>query len=122
MASFQDTLRFCFPQPVPPSRQNGTNGRDRATDTASGRQEPEDLGKGTKKLSVAAIVRAYALDWVLVVTMWCVLRSSLSDSRRLISRGLLAVLNRSPGHKREFSLNDISIQHTFAVHERVPPK
>lgn len=40
----------------------------------------------------------------------------------LIDRGLLAVLNRSPGHKREFSLNDISIQHTFAVHERVPPK
>jgi len=70
MASFQDTLRFCFPQPVPPTRQNGISGRDRATDTASGRQEPEDLGKGTKMLSLSAIVRSYALDWLLVVAMW----------------------------------------------------
>jgi diacylglycerol diphosphate phosphatase/phosphatidate phosphatase len=30
-------------------------------------------------------------------------------------------MNRSPGHKREFSLRDISIQHSFAEHERVPP-
>lgn len=70
MASFQDTLRFCFPQPVPPSAQNGSSSRDRATDTPSGRQEPEDLGKGTKKVTLANIVRAYALDWILVVTMW----------------------------------------------------
>jgi len=70
MASFQDTLRFCFPQPVPPSSQNGSSSRDRATDTPSGRQEPEDLGKGTKKVTLANIVRAYALDWILVVTMW----------------------------------------------------
>lgn len=120
MASFQETLRFCFPQPVPPSRQNGVNSRDRATETASGRQEPEDLGKGTKKLTLSAIVRAYALDWLLVIAMWCV--QTLNMRTPTDSRGLLAVLNRSPGHKREFSLNDISIQHTFAVHERVPPK
>lgn len=44
--------------------------RDRATETASGRQEPEDLGKGTKQLSFRAIARSYALDWLLVVAMW----------------------------------------------------
>jgi hypothetical protein len=34
---------------------------------------------------------------------------------------LLSWLNHQPGYKREFSLDrDISIQHTFAVHERVP--
>jgi hypothetical protein len=70
MASFNDTLRFCFPQPVPPSSQNGTSGRDRATDTASGRQEPEDLGRGTKQFTLGNVVRAYALDWILVVVMW----------------------------------------------------
>jgi hypothetical protein len=44
-----------------------------------------------------------------------------SQRTRLISRGVLALLNRSPGHKREFSLTDISIQHSYAEHERVPP-
>ena len=38
----------------------------------TGRQEPEDLGRGTKKLTLGNIVRAYALDWVLVVSMWSV--------------------------------------------------
>jgi hypothetical protein len=70
MASFNDTLRFCFPQPQPAPTINGT--RDRATDTPSGRQEPEDLGKGTKKVTLGNIVRAYALDWILVVAMWYV--------------------------------------------------
>jgi len=36
-------------------------------------------------------------------------------------RGVLALLNGSPGHKREFSLTDTTIQHSFAEHERVPP-
>ena len=36
-------------------------------------------------------------------------------------RGILAILNRSPGHKREFSLTDTTIQHSFAENERVPP-
>lgn len=52
---------------------NGSTGRDRATDTRSGRQEPEDLGRGTKKLTFGTIVRAYALDWILVVSMWYVI-------------------------------------------------
>lgn len=37
-----------------------------------------------------------------------------------VPRFILAILNRSGGHKREFSLKDISIQHSFAVIERVP--
>ena len=49
----------------------------------------------------------------------CLLQEDIVD--KLMSRGSLALMNRSPGHKREFSLNDISIQHTFAEHERVPP-
>lgn len=36
-------------------------------------------------------------------------------------RAVLVILDRSGGHKRELSLNDISIQHSFAEHERVPP-
>lgn len=35
---------------------------------------------------------------------------------------LLLAISRAPGYKREFSLKDISIQHTFAEHERVPLK
>lgn len=74
MTSFNDTIRFCFPQPAPQRSMNGSaSGRDRATDTPSGRQEPEDLGRNTKKLTVGNVVRAYALDWVLVVAMWCVI-------------------------------------------------
>ncbi|KAK4688621.1 diacylglycerol diphosphate phosphatase / phosphatidate phosphatase, partial [Tremellales sp. Uapishka_1] len=70
----------------------------------NGRQEPTEHGK-TAKFSLRSVTRAYTLDWLLVVFL-----------------GLaLSLLNRSPGHKREFSLTDISIQHSFAVHERVPP-
>ncbi|CAE6425977.1 unnamed protein product [Rhizoctonia solani] len=35
--------------------------------------------------------------------------------------GLFYLLDRIEGFKRQFSLDDASIQHTFAVHERVPP-
>lgn len=70
MTSLQDTIRFCFPQPSPQTGMNGSANRDRAVDSRSGRQEPEDLGRGTKKLTVGNIVRAYALDWIIVVALW----------------------------------------------------
>ncbi|CAE6428059.1 unnamed protein product [Rhizoctonia solani] len=38
-----------------------------------------------------------------------------------IDCGLFYLLDRVPGFKRQFSLSDTTIQHTFAVHERVPP-
>jgi hypothetical protein len=44
--------------------------RERAEDSFTGRQEPEDLGKGAAKISFATIVRSYALDWLLVVALW----------------------------------------------------
>ncbi|TXT11174.1 hypothetical protein VHUM_01925 [Vanrija humicola] len=50
------------------------------------------------------LIRSYWYDWLLILGLWL----------------FLAVLHRSPGHKREFSLTDVSIQHTFAEHERVP--
>lgn len=72
MASLEDTIRFCFPQPQPKPAMNGSTatGRDRASETRSGRQEPEDLGRGTKKMTFGNIVRGYALDWILVVSLW----------------------------------------------------
>lgn len=57
--------------------------------------------------------------YVVLAMMLNLLQKHIVD--KLIRRGSLALMNRSPGHKREFSLNDISIQHTFAEHERVPP-
>lgn len=81
MASFTETVRFCFPQPsgphddeLPMNQSNGNGSgasrRERANETISGRQEPEDLGKGAAKISVGAILRSYALDWILVAAMW----------------------------------------------------
>jgi diacylglycerol diphosphate phosphatase/phosphatidate phosphatase len=70
-----------------------------------GEQEEDDLSRNVVKPTLAAMARSYAPDWILAAVLW----------------GVLAVLNRSGGHKREFSLNDISIQHSHAEHERVPP-
>ncbi|QRV86238.1 oligosaccharyl transferase subunit OST3/OST6 family protein [Ceratobasidium sp. AG-Ba] len=47
----------------------------------------------------------YSLDWIVTI----------------IIIGLFYLLDRIEGFKRQFSLTDTSIQHTFAVHERVPP-
>ncbi|ORX41134.1 phospholipid metabolism-related protein [Kockovaella imperatae] len=110
MASFADTVRFCFP--TASSSANGTRYRGSEELSLQDRRrapdawiEEDDLGKDTAKFSLAGIFKSYAPDWMLVVLLWVV----------------YAILNRSGGHKREFSLNDISIQHTFAEHERVPP-
>ena len=58
-----------------------------------------------KRATLIEIFKSYGVDWALVLVLWA----------------LLSWLNHQPGYKREFSLDrDISIQHTFAVHERVP--
>lgn len=50
------------------------------------------------------VLRSYLGDWILVIVLWI----------------LLGALNRLPGHKREFSLTDITIQYPF-TNEHVPP-
>jgi diacylglycerol diphosphate phosphatase/phosphatidate phosphatase len=112
MASFADTVRFCFPAAVGGSqpKELPLTNRD-GTEAMPNRRDPldwndEDLSRGVVKFSFVAAIKTYAPDWLLVAALW----------------GVLAVLNRSPGHKREFSLEDKSIQHSFAEHERVPPK
>jgi diacylglycerol diphosphate phosphatase/phosphatidate phosphatase len=95
------------------------------------RPEQDDLSKGVLSLSMANAVRHYLADWVLAAVLWYVESQAQSSNHQAMAcmgidnadsvRGSLALMNRSPGHKREFSLNDISIQHTFAEHERVPP-
>jgi len=115
MAFFAETVRFCFPatgassSPVDLPLQSGPGARDRPVrrpDAVNwGEQEEDDLSRNVVKPTLAAMARSYAPDWILAAVLW----------------GVLAVLNRSGGHKREFSLNDISIQHSHAEHERVPP-
>ncbi|KAL1409874.1 hypothetical protein Q8F55_003873 [Vanrija albida] len=58
----------------------------------------------SRQFTWVRLIRSYWYDWVLIFGLWL----------------FLAVLHRTPGHKREFSLTDVSIQHTFAEHERVP--
>lgn len=50
------------------------------------------------------LLRSYLPDWVITIVL----------------AGLLAIINNVHGFRREFSLTDTSIQHTYAVHERVP--
>ncbi|SNX86169.1 related to DPP1 - diacylglycerol pyrophosphate phosphatase [Melanopsichium pennsylvanicum] len=50
------------------------------------------------------LLRSYLPDWIITILL----------------AGLLAIVNNVHGFRREFSLTDTSIQHTFAVHERVP--
>jgi len=112
MAAFGDAVRFCFPatgssSPTDslqyvPLTQNGTKRPDAVN---WGQQEDDDLSKNVVPAHIGTIAQSYAPDWILAAVLW----------------GVLAVLNRSGGHKREFSLNDISIQHSHAEHERVPP-
>ncbi|PWN36715.1 acid phosphatase/Vanadium-dependent haloperoxidase, partial [Meira miltonrushii] len=49
------------------------------------------------------LIVSYAPDWVLTV----------------LTAGLLQIINNVYGFRREFSLTDTSIQHTYATHERV---
>ena len=120
MTSFADTVAFCFPKPAYSSRSSRPNS---TAGTLTDRQEPEDLDLGhTAKFSFATWFKNYAFDWLLAVTLWCVLLAPSRVSGLLTCRGVLSLLNQMGGHKREFSLTDISIQHTFAVQERVPPK
>ncbi|KAK0526032.1 hypothetical protein OC834_004948 [Tilletia horrida] len=50
------------------------------------------------------VIASYAIDWV----------------GTLVLAGLLAIVNSVDGFRREFSLTDTSIQHTYATSERVP--
>ncbi|CAD6898549.1 unnamed protein product [Tilletia controversa] len=50
------------------------------------------------------IIASYAVDWV----------------GTLLLAGLLAIINSVDGFRREFSLTDTSIQHTYSTTERVP--
>ncbi|KDN49466.1 hypothetical protein RSAG8_02168, partial [Rhizoctonia solani AG-8 WAC10335] len=50
------------------------------------------------------LLLTYGVDWAVTI----------------IIIGLFYLLDRIEGFKRQFSLSDTSIQHTFAVHERVP--
>ena len=49
------------------------------------------------------LIISYAPDWVLTV----------------LTAGLLQIIDDVYGFRREFSLSDASIQHTYAVHERI---
>lgn len=50
------------------------------------------------------LLRSYLPDWIITILL----------------AGLLAIINNVHGFRREFSLTDTSLQHTYAVHERVP--
>jgi len=62
------------------------------------RPQPTD-----RKRKIALLI-SYAPDWILT----------------LVVAGLFFLLNAIEPYKREFSLDDTSIQHTYAIHERVP--
>jgi len=51
----------------------------------------------------SALLLSYAPDWIIT----------------LLVGGLFFILGHIDGFKREFSLTDTSLQHTFAVHERI---
>ncbi|KAE8541513.1 hypothetical protein D1P53_002875 [Cryptococcus gattii VGV] len=109
MSSVADAVRFCFPTaPIGPgattdfplyARNESQLARGKV------RNAEEERVASPVQATFKAICASYAPDWIIVIVLW----------------GVLIVLDRSGGHKREFSLNDISIQHSFAEHERVPP-
>ena len=47
---------------------------------------------------------SYAPDWIITVGLWIA----------------LYFIDKVDGFRREFSITDTSLQHTFAVHERIP--
>ena len=125
MTAFNDTVRFCFP--------GSFNNRDLPyqNPTRSQRNDgDQEVTRGTAKMTFWTVLRSYAPDWTLVVVMWYVLLYDwrfgsnrfwiLGTETLNVVRAILALLNRSAGHKREFSLTDTTIQHSFAENERVP--
>jgi len=50
------------------------------------------------------IILSYGIDW----------------AGTIILAGILAIINDADGFRRQFSLTDTSIQHTYSLHERVP--
>ncbi|OWZ36704.1 PAP2 domain-containing protein [Cryptococcus neoformans C23] len=109
MSSVADAVRFCFPTaPIGPEAETDFPLYARnESQLARGkvRHEEEERIASPVQATFKAICASYAPDWIIVFVLWAV----------------LVILDRSGGHKREFSLNDISIQHSFAEHERVPP-
>nr|ODN89983.1 PAP2 domain-containing protein [Cryptococcus depauperatus CBS 7841] len=100
MPAFTNAILFCFPAAslgassteLPLYARNDlTQRRKRGSDG----EQPVDYVPATLK----AVVASYFPDWM----------------------GMQILLNKSSGHQREFSLTDISIQHSYAEHERVPP-
>ncbi|ODN82821.1 hypothetical protein L202_01088 [Cryptococcus amylolentus CBS 6039] len=111
MSIIPEAVRFCFPAAPIGSAANPDlplyTRNDSTIPKGRGkvRDEEEERVAATVKATYKTVFASYAIDWIFIFALW----------------GLLVVLNRSGGHKREFSLNDISIQHSFAEHERVPP-
>ncbi|WWC72489.1 uncharacterized protein I206_106451 [Kwoniella pini CBS 10737] len=108
MAYLVDAVRFLFPA-APIGRHASPEvplyTRNESPVKRFKSLQKEDDEHGRVKISLKTVIASYAPDWIFTLLLW----------------GLLAILNRSGGHKREFSLNEITIQHSFAVHERVPP-
>ncbi|WVR08506.1 hypothetical protein IAU60_005561 [Kwoniella sp. DSM 27419] len=109
--SFASTVRFFFPKaPIGRSASAAvplyTREDAPVKKRHEGRGQNGEDGVGRMRMSFNSVVSSYAPDWILALVLW----------------GVLAILNRSGGYQREFSLTDISIQHSHALHERVPPQ
>ncbi|WVF67986.1 hypothetical protein IAT40_002748 [Kwoniella sp. CBS 6097] len=120
MASISDAVRFFFPAaPVGRAASNEVplytredspikfrrGARKSGNGNGNGVEGRNGHGPGRMGMTFKTVLGSYAPDWILALLLW----------------GVLAILNRSGGHKREFSLTDTTIQHTYAEHERVPP-
>lgn len=130
MATITQRLRAWFPRMA----------HDHQSSASSG-------GAYHHRWTLTRVLRGYAGDWALVVGLWCVLLSTCyhfwihahgsrslffcplpllvltsfaARSLRSLARILLELLNQIGGHKREFSLTDITIQRPFKS-EHVPP-
>ncbi|KAG7452643.1 PAP2-domain-containing protein [Guyanagaster necrorhizus] len=69
---------------------------------------PADAAQARPKMSAARrrkIIFSYAPDWILTIAL----------------AALFFSLDRVDGYRRQFSLADTSLRHTYALHERVPP-
>ncbi|KAK8850434.1 hypothetical protein IAR55_004352 [Kwoniella newhampshirensis] len=108
MSILTEPIRFCFP--AAPIGQSSSDLPLYTREESPGKSRLAGGGRDgrstLKKMTFKTLVASYAFDWFLALVLW----------------GVLAILNKSPGHKREFSLTDTSIQHSFAEHERVPPR
>jgi len=65
---------------------------------------PEPKGSKMDPNRRRDLVLSYAVDWAFAIGLWIV----------------FALIDKIDGFKRQFSLTDTSIQHTYAVHERIP--